>query len=374
MTRRSSSGIAVLCALPLFGCIAAHDIDSAGSSDSASSNSNEPEPGVTKVSLECMKDVDPLDTLHENLDCAGLYSDIKTKKLAEGVEPYTPAVTLWSDGALKNRWIALPKGKKIDASTANEWNFPVGTKFFKEFIVNNHRIETRLFQKLSDHWVKTTYRWNSTETAATRSLGGDIQINGGTYHLPTGKECDNCHQGRKDRALGFEQIALGLDGAKDLTLPMLVQKKLISPVPAQSSMAIAADQGGLVGQEVIGWLHINCGVSCHNDNATAAGHSTKLRMRLDPAQLDRGAPASEYPTIKTTIGVAATTERWGGKVRIAPGDPSQSLLYQLISVRGGGENDQMPPIASLVVDQDYVTKVADWIRKMPPTSGTVATP
>jgi cytochrome c553 len=97
-------------------------------------------------------------------------------------------------------------------------------------------------------------------------------------------------------------------------------------------------------------------------------------MRLDPAQLDRGAPASEYPTIKTTIGVAATTERWGGKVRIAPGDPSQSLLYQLISVRGGGENDQMPPIASLVVDQDYVTKVADWIRKMPPTSGTVATP
>ena len=50
------------------------------------------------------------------LRCTGLYSDFAAKLMAPGVREYKPAVALWSDGAVKRRWIALPAGSVIDSS------------------------------------------------------------------------------------------------------------------------------------------------------------------------------------------------------------------------------------------------------------------
>jgi hypothetical protein len=368
-------GIVGVVALSLLGCVAAHDLDSAGGAvddtgATSAADVGEPPP----VSADCQKQsATSLDGLPNQLECTGLYVNFLKKDVSASAQPYTPAVTLWSDGAEKNRWVFLPKGKKIDASTPAEWSFPVGTKFWKEFKVGGRLIETRLFQKTrSDHWVHATYQWDKGETVATRSGGGDIDIGGTTWHLPTERECDQCHQGRQDRSLGFEQIALGLSGAQGLTLPMLVKKGLLSPAPAQTQMQIADDGTGAMAPLVIGWLHINCGVTCHNDNPNAAGKSTLLRLRLEPDQLG-GGPASSYAAIRTTVGVAATTVRWNGQTRIVAGNPQQSLLYTLVSSRGGGENDQMPPIASKIVDQEYVTKIFDWISAMPAQPATSTT-
>jgi hypothetical protein len=322
-------------------------------------------PAKDQTDPACANDpVGMFDGLHEHLECAGLFSDIRKKTLAQGVEPFAPGVALWADGADRHRWIVLPKGTKIDASNPNEWSFPVGTNLFEEFQVGGHRIETRLFQKASDRWVRTTYQWNSDETSATRSVGGDITLNdGSTYHLPPVKECDQCHQGRIDRVLGFEQIALGLSDATGLTLAKLVEKGLISPVPERTNLQIADDDTGKAAP-AISWLHINCGVACHNANPGAAAHSTRLRMRLDATELD-GRPATMYETLRSTIGVAATSPQWDGQTRIVPGSPEKSLLFHLMSSRGGAENEQMPPIASSVVDKEAVSMVEQWIRSMP---------
>ncbi len=51
-----------------------------------------------------------------------------------------------------------------------------------------------------------------------------------------------------------------------------------------------------------------------------------------------------------------------GQPRIVPGDPADSVLVQLIGERG---KEQMPPIASKLVDQPDVAKVVDWIAHMP---------
>jgi hypothetical protein len=367
---RRLRGIAVLSASLIFGCATSHDVDSqlggnqvVQQQSPAGGGAGAAAPSAEQQAV-CAKDpVDSLDGLHQHLECAGLYADIVTKKLAAGVEPYVPGEVLWSDGADKNRWIWLPKGTKIDASSPGDWTFPVGTKFFKEFAIAGHRIETRMFEKQGDRWVRTTYQWNSSETSATRSDGGDIMANGSPYHLPTAKECDECHQGRRDRSLGFEQIAMGLDTATGLTLAKLAQKNLISPVPADLHPKLADDGTGNA-LAVVGWLHINCGVSCHNDSPSAAGHSTKLRMKLDPSLLD-GRSATMYPTLQTTIGTPATTVRWNGKKRIVPGSPETSLLYQLVSSRGGMDNDQMPPLATKIVDQEKVDAIAKWIRSLP---------
>src|SRR6187397_728352 len=46
--------------------------------------------------------------------------------------PFVPQYPLWSDGATKRRWIRLPEGESIDASDPDAWQFPPGTRLWKE--------------------------------------------------------------------------------------------------------------------------------------------------------------------------------------------------------------------------------------------------
>ncbi len=313
------------------------------------------------------------------LACTGLYTDLASKTITPGVQPYTPAVVLWADNAEKMRWIQLPPGTQIDASNPNEWTFPIGTKVWKEFSKYGKRVETRLFQKIDSgpppYWVHATYAWNADESAAIASSGGDIVLDsdGGTYHIPTFGECESCHDGRTDHILGFEQVALGLQGAEGLTLSELVQKGLIAPVPAQTQLTIGDDGTGAAAA-ALGWLHINCGVACHNGNSNSTAYGAGMRLRLDPTLLDgRAVTASTFDSLETTLGVLATTPAWIQPTqwtRIVPGDATDSLLVQLISNRGSDNvvGGQMPPIASYIVDTDDVANVVNWIDKMPSAS------
>ena len=53
-----------------------------------------------------------------------------------------PTEALWSDGAVKRRFIYLPPGTTIDTTNMDEWVFPVGTKFWKEFSVDGRKLRT----------------------------------------------------------------------------------------------------------------------------------------------------------------------------------------------------------------------------------------
>ncbi len=302
------------------------------------------------------------------LKCTGLYSDIANKVIADGVRAYAPAVPLWADYATKQRWILLPPGTKIDATDPSEWIFPVGTKVWKEFSRDGKRVETRLFQKVqTGFWVRTTYAWNANDTDANVSGGGDMPwgTDGGIYHIPTPDECDQCHRGRTDHILGFEQVSLGLGGASGLTLPELVAEQLITPAPGLTHLTVGDDGTGLAAAP-LQWLHINCGTTCHNDNANSTAYGSSMRLRLDPTQLD-GRSSAEFASRTTTLGVLASTPSWLGQPRVEPGDPTHSLLVELISNRGTDNPvaNQMPPIATLIVDSSDTQSVVDWIARMP---------
>ncbi len=297
------------------------------------------------------------------LACTGLYVDIASKQLNTGVEAFTPAVPLWSDGTDKQRWIRLPPGTIIDNTDPNEWVFPIGTRLWKQFSVGGKRIETRLWHKVrTNNWVAATYAWNADDSAAARTPGGDVPIAGGTYHIPTGDECDKCHKGRSERILGFEHVELGLPGAQGLTLAKLIERKLLKVPPATATLAIGDDGTG-VAAPALGWLHANCGITCHNGNSSSVAFQAGMRLRLDPRQLD-GRPLLESDPRRTTTGIKVNAVNWNGRTRIIPGDPEASLLYQLISNRG--EGNQMPPIASRVVDVTNVALIKDWIVRMAP--------
>jgi hypothetical protein len=162
--------------------------------------------------------------------------------------------------------------------------------------------------------------------------------------------------------LGFEQVALGLPGAEGLTLSELATQGLVAPAPPAAPLAIGDDGTGLAAAP-LAWIHINCGTSCHNGNANSTGYGAGMRLRLDPTQLD-GRSSANFDTIATTVGVMANTPAWYGQTRIAPGDAAHSLLYSLISHRGMGQ--QMPPIATSVVDDTDATYVGLWILAMHP--------
>lgn len=104
----------------------------------------------------------------EDLRCTGLYTDWSAKTLAPSVQAYTPAFTLYSDGASKARFISLPAGGQIDTSDLDNWVFPVGTKIWKEFSVGGVRVETRLAWKTDTQWSLLDYRCRRTERRRRR--------------------------------------------------------------------------------------------------------------------------------------------------------------------------------------------------------------
>jgi hypothetical protein len=300
--------------------------------------------------------------------CTGLYLDIATKQLAPGVEPYSPAIALWSDGAEKDRWIRLPPGTTIDNSDPTEWVFPVGTKLWKQFVKEGRRVETRLWQKVRDRfWVDAAYAWNEDESAAVQTGGGDIPFGNGVYHIPKQDECEKCHRGRNEHILGFEQVELGLPGATGLTLPRLAAEGRLSTPPSAEPLAIGDDGTGAAAP-ALGWLHANCGITCHNSNSNSTGYGAGMDLRMDSRRLD-GQSVAGFDSLRTTVGVTVNTPAWTNRTRIVAGDPTASLLYELISNRGMGK--QMPPIATSEVDVTHVALVAEWIRRMAPGPGPV---
>lgn len=302
-------------------------------------------------------------TLPDALSCTGLYSDIEDKTIASNVHEFKPAVELWSDGAEKTRWVHLPAGTTIDTTNADAWQFPVGTKFFKEFKWNGKRVETRLFWKVRDdaplaNWLRTTYRWNDDETEATRFGGGDVQVDGDTYYIPSATDCDTCHKGRLDRALGFEALLLGLPGATGMNLAELESEGLLSgSVPSDLEIG---DDGTGHASDALGWLHVNCGVSCHNANPASEAFATGLRLQLKVAEADGRSP-NTFEAVTTSVNVDATVGAWLGRTRITPGSPADSLLYSLVTTRNAQMTDQMPPIATRIVPTEGAQLLRDWI-------------
>ncbi len=313
-----------------------------------------------------------------DLRCAGLYSDWATKTVDAKAVAFTPGYTLWSDGALKQRWISIPAGTKIDTSDMDEWVFPVGTRIWKEFALGGKRIETRIFTKLAatagqgiKNWDYTVYRWSDDETSATKMEGGEQEVNGTKYQIPPKAQCSSCHNGRLDVVLGFDAISLSGANAAGLTLAGLMAADLLSAPPVTAPL-IPEDTTGSA-REAFGWLHSNCGTSCHNANPTAlATGSTLPKFRVSAkdilAATAAGAPlkVTHLDGYTTTVNKASQYTEYAAYVRIKPNDPTNSLVSKLAGSRKDPVFRQMPPILSNIADQNGVNKVNVWIANMPP--------
>jgi hypothetical protein len=104
----------------------------------------------------------------------GLFASTKDHKVAAGVIPYDVNAPLWSDGANKHRYLAVPGDGKIRYSPDTAWGFPDGSVLVKTFELDlepgnpasRRRLETRLLHVEQEHWRGYTYVWNDDQTDA----------------------------------------------------------------------------------------------------------------------------------------------------------------------------------------------------------------
>ncbi|MFZ4763753.1 MAG: PQQ-dependent sugar dehydrogenase [Roseimicrobium sp.] len=116
------------------------------------------------------------------LSQTGAFTDLAKLTPAAGLIPYSVNNPLWSDGAEKSRWIAIPNdgnangpNAKIAFAPDNEWSFPEGTVFVKHFELGvdeknatmKKRVETRfLVLGQNNQAYGVTYRWRDDGTDA----------------------------------------------------------------------------------------------------------------------------------------------------------------------------------------------------------------
>lgn len=298
------------------------------------------------------------------LACSGLYGPggetWATKQIAGDVSEYQPGLEFWSDGLDKRRWIRLPPGTRIDNSDPGGWTFPIGTAFWKEFSYQGRLIETRHMLKVTElAWYSMAYQWNADATEAKPVREGVLGVDGtvdDSYEIPTREDCFTCHDGSRDQVLGFEAISLSMPNATGLTLAELARRNLLT-----TPLEVPAIPGDAETRAALGYLHINCGVACHNDSPHALANWTGMHLRLEPGEL--GSPA-DTGLFRTAVGVASgfAVPGAGKTLRIAPGDAEHSAILYRAAQRAGPA--QMPPLATHLIDAEGLQRLRSWVESL----------
>lgn len=299
-------------------------------------------------------------TIASNLANTGCFSSLATQTPASGLIPYGVNSPFWSDGAAKNRWMALPDGTTITVASDGHFVFPPGTVLVKNFYLGGKIIETRLFMRYRDtgNWGGYTYQWNSAQNAATLVNGGlTTSINGQNWVYPSSAQCLECHTSAAGYALGTQTAQLNgnftypATGRTANQIDTLAHLGLFSAaMPASSTLPALPDPfgGAAVAARARSYLHSNCS-QCHRPGTQIP---VDMDLRFDTAM-----------SATRTCNVAPAVDDLGiaGAVRIAPQDASKSLVYQRMNRRG---TDQMPPLASTVVHGAGVALIQQWIAGM----------
>jgi mono/diheme cytochrome c family protein len=301
----------------------------------------------------------------------GLYADFRTRTLAPGVLPFSPQYPLWTDGAAKRRWIALPEGTAIDARDVDHWEFPIGTRLWKEFAFDRP-VETRFMERRADgSWSYAAYVWSADGERAVRAPDAGVRnvcatADGQGHDVPSAADCRLCHEGTSTPVLGFSALQLSSDRdphaphapasrVDDVTLASLVATGRLANLAAtwqRTPPRIAARTP----QEraALGYLHGNCS-SCHN----AAGPLQRLNLRFDYPL----AGAAAAPAITTTLGVASRFVHPQATARVEPGAPERSVVFHRLAATDA--LTQMPPFGRHLADREALTCIERWIADLP---------
>ncbi len=326
------------------------------------------------------------------LSGTGVFSDTANRVPSAGLIPYAPNTPLWSDGAIKSRYMALPgtggaitPAAQIGFTPTNSWQFPAGTVFVKNFdlAVNTtnpaaplRRLETRLLVRDENGGVYgVTYKWrpdNSDADLLTSSLNETILVTNAsgvasqTWYYPSPADCLTCHTPVANYVLGVNTRQLNgpltypSTGVTDNQLRTLNRLGLFNPAFDEASisnfeqLASLTNSNASLEQRARSYLDANC-AQCHQPGGTGI----TFDARYDTPLVNQA--IVNYPA-QFSLG-------YDNACIVKADDVWRSMIYQRMNTLSAAV--KMPPLARNLIDTNAVAVMAAWINSLP---GTPALP
>lgn len=284
------------------------------------------------------------------------YDNAATQQLSPGVIPYGVNSELWSDGAEKSRFVAIPDGKKISAGVRGDLVFPVGSVLIKQFYHGARIMETRFLMRHSQGWAGYSYEWNNAGTDATLSTTAHTNVvdSGYTHIFPSPSQCFQCHTTAASITLGPEMAQLnGMlrypttnISANQLDTWTHIGLFATTPSSANRNRVIPAldDTSASVDLRARAYLHSNCS-GCHRPG----GFPSHIDLRYDTTLALTG--MCNVDPASGDLGIS------GAKL-LMPGNAALSLIYQRMART---DQHKMPPLGRNKVDTAALAVMQEWI-------------
>ena len=292
------------------------------------------------------------------LSATGCVDPRDPKEPAASLLPYETRAMLWSDGARKERFMALPDGATVTLDASGDFVFPNGTVLVKHFDLGATRVETRLYVRHADGvWAGYSYAWNAAQTDADLLAAGEVRRWGAQeWVYPSRADCNRCHTEAAGFSLGLElaqlehAIRYGATGRTANQRETLAAIGLFGAATPSPVIAPLADPFGTetLERRARSYLHANC-AGCHQPNGGARGD---LDLRFT-TPLARTGTCNAPPATDTL-------DLTNAKI-VSPGKPGESVL--LARMRAS-EGKRMPPLASRRTDDEGAALVEAWIASL----------
>jgi uncharacterized repeat protein (TIGR03806 family) len=325
------------------------------------------------------------------LSQTGVFTNTSAMSPSAALVPYSPNVALWSDGAVKTRYMGVPNtggaiapGQQVGFAPTGAWTFPAGTVFVKTFqLLTNqadpgslHRLETRLLVRdVNGAVYGVTYKWrgdNSDADLMTSSLTEPIAITTPTgvitqnWYYPSPDDCLMCHTPVANYVLGLNTRQLNAtttypSGTSDNELRTLNRLGLLNPAINESAisnyeaMPALTNAAATLQNRARAYLDANC-AQCHQPGGSGPTIDARYETPLTNQNIINAL------LVKGTLGAD------NARV-VAPEDVWRSVLYLRINTTNPAV--QMPPLARNLIDTNGVAVMAAWINSLP---GTPALP
>jgi parallel beta-helix repeat protein len=334
--------------------------------------------------------IDPSQPSCEFLSSYRLFlGDGSTQEPNEGVLPYDLNTPLFSDYALKHRFVWIPDGGSATYSPSDSFDFPVGSVIVKTFAypidfrdldLGEQLLETRVLLHRESGWVGLPYVWNEDRTEATlRVVGATFPVNwihtDGSmrqinYRVPNTNQCKGCHDEHDGVFAPLGPKARNLN--KDFDYGDGVENQLsrwasfgylsgapLDPSEAPRTAVFDDPSSGDLAARARGYMDVNCG-NCHNP--TGPARTSGLYLTVDVTN------STELGVCKSPV--AAGQGSGGLNFDIVPGGPDESILvFRMESVEPG---IAMPEIGRQTVHVEALEVIRDWITEMEGSCGVPA--
>ncbi|MEO7424635.1 MAG: hypothetical protein ABI036_05565 [Fibrobacteria bacterium] len=340
------------------------------------------------------------DSIPKLISATGMFKNMATKEISPGVTPFEVNAPLWTDGAIKQRYIALPTGTAvIYDDTSDIYSYPDRAMVIKNFSVDTipdnpaSRIlfETRFsgvrIVSGKEKWYLWTYRWRLDQTDADlvpdSGMNATVRVyrNGldqapflKKWRFPGTFQCAACHRiqptgGRAVLAFFTAQLNKPLSTAPTVNqltrlfdLGVLKSKDGTRPDFAKSPQwAHWDDASASLELRARSYIAANCS-GCHGTRGIATNAAPGITLNYDFHSMK---PQMDFVTKKLV-----TLFPLDSAGLVVPGRPDRSVLIYRQKMRNQknlnftAEGMAMPPLGSFEPDTNAINMESQWILSL----------